>query len=304
MTPSVSERDVIGETSGLLGTLSAIMEAARPRQWTKNLFVFAGMVFTDNWRLLPIACTTFAAYCLMSSGVYILNDVRDRNQDALHPDKRNRPIPRGDLSVPTAALAGCILCLGGLGSAAILGLPSAGIAAGFLALQAAYTLVLKHLVLLDVFAIASAFVIRVVAGAVAIEVPASVWLLVCTLQLALFLGFGKRRHELLCMGERAGEHRETLDHYSVAFLDQLISIVLGALIVSYAVYSASSPTATSHPGMVATLPFVIYGIFRYLYLIHIKHMGGSPETMLLQDRPLQATLVLWIVVVVAAFRIR
>lgn len=283
--------------------VSALVEAARPRQWTKNLFVFAGLVFTDNWPLLPRVLLVFAAYCLMSSGVYLLNDVRDREADALHPEKCRRPIPRGDLSPGVATMTGLLACVAGWAMAALPGLPSALVAAAFLILQAAYTFHLKTLVLLDVFTIAAAFVLRVFAGAVAISVPVSEWLLVCTLLLALFLGFGKRRSELLQLTENAGQHRRSLDHYSVPFLDQLISIVLGALIVAYAVYSASSPTAKSHPGMIGTLPFVVYGVFRYLYLVQMKRMGGSPETILLQDRPLQIALLLWFAAVLVAFRL-
>jgi len=301
MTPP-TDRVVSSSSPSVLRTAAAVLEAARPKQWTKNLFVFAGMVFTDNWRLLPDVLLIFGGYCAMSSGIYLLNDVRDRKQDAVHPEKRRRPIPRGDLSPTTAAIVGVVLCGIGLLITATSGWTSALVAGGFVLLQGAYTLVLKHLVLLDVFSIAAAFILRVIAGAVAIRVPVSEWLLVCTLLLALFLGFGKRRHELIVLSENPGQHRRALDHYSVAFLDQLISIVLGALIVAYAVYSASSPTATSHPGMVATLPFVVYGVFRYLYLVHMKHLGGSPELVLLQDRPLQASLLLWFVAVVAAFR--
>lgn len=304
MNPAAGSRPQAREVSGgLYHSAGALIESMRPRQWTKNLFLFVGLVFTDNWRLLPTALVAFVAYCLMSSGVYLLNDVRDRRQDMLHPEKRNRPIARGDLSSTAAAASGVVLAAAGLGFIFMLGVASGGVAVVFLVLQALYTLLLKRYVLVDVFAIAAAFVIRVIAGAVAIGVPSSEWLLVCTLQLALFLGFGKRRHELVQLAARAGDHRETLDHYSLAFLDQLISIVLGALIVSYSVYSASSPTAASHPRMVATLPFVIYGVFRYLYLIHIRHMGGSPETVLLRDRPLQLALLAWFLTVVAAFRL-
>lgn len=284
-------------------TLRAIGEAARPRQWTKNLFLFVGLVFTDSWDRLATAATAFLAYCLMSSGMYLLNDAWDHVRDAAHPEKRNRPIPRGDLRVTTAIVVGVFLCAAGLGLAGSLGTLSLAVAGTFVALQAAYTFILKSFVLIDVFTIAAAFVLRVVAGAVAISVPVSEWLLVCTLQLALFLGFGKRRHELLALSGRAPEHRATLDHYSVAFLDQMISIILGSLIVSYAVYSASSPTASAHPGMVATLPFVMFGVFRYLYLIQIKSLGGSPETILLEDRPLQGTLLLWFLTVVLVFRL-
>jgi len=281
----------------------ALFAAMRLRQWTKNLFLFIGMVFTDHWDLLPVAGAAFGLFCMMSSGTYLLNDVRDREKDHLHPEKRRRPVASGELPVPVAVVAGAVLALGGGALSWMLGPRFGMISAIFLVLQAAYTLVLKQAVLLDVFAIALAFVIRAVAGAAAVGVPDSVWLLVCTLQLALFLGFGKRRQELVELADQAGNHRGTLDHYSLPFLDQMISIVLGALVVSYAVYSVSSPTAASHPGMVFTLPFVLYGIFRYLYLIHMRRMGGSPEAILLQDRPLQIALVLWLACVVAAFRL-
>ncbi len=304
MQPMQPEGSREGMPRAPAASAGGLLEAMRPRQWTKNLFLFAGLVFTDNWRLLPTACSAFVAYCLMSSGVYLLNDVRDRDHDRLHPEKSLRPVARGAVAVPSAVGMGAVLCAAGLAICFAISLRSGAVAAGFLALQAIYTLALKHLVLLDVFGIAAAFVVRVIAGAVAIGVPSSEWLLVCTLQLALFMGFGKRRHELVELAELAGAHRGSLNHYSVAFLDQLISIVLGSLIVSYAVYSASSPTAASHPGMVATLPFVIYGVFRYLYLIHIQHMGGSPETILLKDRPLQVALITWFVAVVTAFRVR
>ncbi|NLI00688.1 MAG: decaprenyl-phosphate phosphoribosyltransferase [Chthonomonadales bacterium] len=285
-------------------TAVALLQAMRPRQWTKNLFLFVGMVFTDNWHLLPRALSAFVLFCALSSGMYLLNDVRDRERDRVHPTKRNRPVASGALAVGAATAFGIVLIAGGLAGALLLGRRFAATALLFVALQVAYTYGLKNAVILDVFAIAMAFVLRAIAGAAAVGVPDSVWLLVCTLQLALFLGFGKRRHELVELEQEAGSHRDTLDHYSVPFLDQMISIVLGALVVSYAVYSVSSPTAASHPGMVFTLPFVLYGIFRYLYLIHIRRMGGSPEAVLLSDRPLQMALLLWLLCVVAAFKLR
>jgi 4-hydroxybenzoate polyprenyltransferase len=229
--------------------------------------------------------------------------VRDRERDRLHPDKRKRPIASGDLPVLVATTMGIALITGGAAGAWLLGPRSGLIALAFVGLQAAYNLALRDAVLLDVFAIALGFVLRAVAGAAAIGVPDSVWLLVCTLQLALFLGFGKRRQELVELDAQAADHRDTLNHYSLPFLDQMISIILGALVVSYAVYSVSSPTAFAHPGLVFTLPFVLYGIFRYLYLIHMRHMGGSPEAILLEDRPLQLALALWLACVVAAFRL-
>ncbi len=285
-------------------TAAALFWAMRPRQWTKNLFLFAGLVFTDNWHMLPVAVAAFAIFCCLSSGMYLLNDVRDRDRDRLHPAKRLRPVASGQLSPGLASLAGVALLVGGCAASLAVNLRFAAVALVFVGLQFAYTFVLKHMVLLDVFAIALAFVLRAVAGSAAIAVPNSVWLLVCTLEMALFMGFGKRRHEIVELTEQAGNHRNTLDHYSVPFLDQMISIVLGALVVSYAVYAAASPTAAAHPGLVYSLPFVMYGIFRYLYLIHMCNMGGSPEIIVLKDRPLQATLILWLAFVIAAFRFR
>ncbi len=285
-------------------TATALFRGMRPRQWTKNLFLFAGLVFTDHWDMMPVALGAFAIFCCLSSGMYLLNDVRDRDRDRLHPAKRLRPVASGELSVGLATAAGIVLLGGGCAAAWTVNQPFAAIALVFVALQFAYTYALKQMVLLDVFAIALAFVLRAVAGSAAVAVPNSVWLLVCTLQVALFMGFGKRRHEIVELTEQAGNHRTTLDHYSVPFLDQMISIVLGALVVSYAVYAAASPTAAAHPGLVYSLPFVMYGIFRYLYLIHMRHMGGSPETIVLQDRPLQITIALWLAFVIGAFRFR
>lgn len=274
----------------------------RPRQWSKNLFVFVGMLFTATWMLLPRAIGAFVIYSLLSSAVYLLNDVRDRDRDVLHPEKRLRPIAAGRVPAGAAILCAAACLVAGLAATSLYGREFRVAAAAFVLLQAAYTIVLKRIVLLDVFAIAGAFVLRAMAGGYAVGVPNSVWLLVCTLQLALFLGFGKRRHELASLEEQAGNHRETLEEYSIPFLDQMISIVLGGLTVSYAVYSVISPTAVEHPTLALTLPFVMYGIFRYLYLIHIRHMGGSPETILFRDRPLQLALGGWLAVVVLALR--
>jgi len=294
------------------GIPGALLAAMRPKQWPKNLFVFVALVFTNQipaslhdprWRVLGIASLAFLLFCIVSGSIYLLNDVFDREQDRLHPLKRKRPIASGQLPVPIAIAAAIVLGLGGVAAGYLINTRFGLVISGYLALQVAYTFVLKHHVLLDVFAIAGGFVFRAVAGAYAIVVPNSVWLLVCTLQLALFLGFGKRRHELTSLAEEAANHRRNLAHYSVPFLDQLIAISLGSLTVCYAIYTIMSPTAVQHPLLWMTLLNVMYGIFRYLYLIHIEHKGGSPETILLEDRPMQVNLLLWIVEVVAAFRV-
>ncbi len=297
---------------GLIDTPIALLLAMRPKQWTKNLFVYVALVFTnhlptslrdsENLRYFGIATTAFLLFCLISGSIYLMNDVADREQDRLHPIKQNRPIASGRLSWQVAVAASILFGWGGVATAFLINRAFGLVALAYYGLQIAYTYCLKHVVLVDVFAIAAGFVLRAVAGGFAIGAPNSVWLLVCTLQLALFLGFGKRRHELLSLAENARSHRQILEHYSVPFLDQLIAIVLGGLVVAYALYTISSPTAAQHPGLVITLPNVMYGIFRYLYLIHIQNKGGSPETILLEDRPMQLNLLLWFAEVVFAFK--
>jgi 4-hydroxybenzoate polyprenyltransferase len=295
------------------GVLSALFLAMRPRQWTKNLFIFAAVLFTDNiptslaqtakLRNFGIAVAAFLLFCLISGSIYLMNDVVDREQDRLHPDKRRRPIASGRLPVSMAVICSILFGWGGVAVGFAFNPRFGLVCLGYYLLQIAYTYVLKHQVILDVFAIAAGFVFRAVAGAFAIGVSNSVWLLVCTLQLALFLGFGKRRHELVSLADSAQSHRRILAHYSVPFLDQLIAIVLAGLTVSYALYTITSPTAAVHPALVMTLPNVMYGIFRYLYLIHIEHKGGSPETILLEDRPMQVNLLMWFAEVIVAFKL-
>jgi 4-hydroxybenzoate polyprenyltransferase len=290
----------------------AIIQAMRPRQWTKNLFVFIALLFTNNiplsmedhtrWRMVGLTFEAFLLYCLVSGSIYLMNDVADREQDRLHPEKRRRPIASGRLPWRLAAAVSILFGLGGVAIAFTLNYKFGYITLTYYLLQIAYTSIIKHIVLLDVFAIAAGFVIRAAAGALAIHVNISVWLLVCTMQLALFLGFGKRRHELVSLAENASNHRQILSQYSVPFLDQLNAIVLGGLTVSYALYTIISDTAIQHHYLVITLPNVMYGIFRYLYLIHIEHKGGSPETILLSDRPMQVNLLLWLLEVIIAFK--
>lgn len=280
----------------------ALLLAMRPKQWPKNLFLYVALVFTDQWAQFGIATLAFLLFCLVSGSIYLMNDVQDREQDRLHPEKRNRPIASGRLPVAVAVAASLLFGWGGVAAAFLFNLKFGLVTLGYYLLQIGYTLVLKHVVLVDVFAIAAGFVLRAVAGAFAIQVPNSVWLLVCMFLLALFLGFGKRRHELVSLAEEARNHRQTLQQYNAPFLDQLISIILGSLIVSYALYSITSPTAIKHPALVATLPFVMYGVFRYLYLIHMEHKGGSPETILLEDRPMQINLLFWFLTVLTAFK--
>jgi 4-hydroxybenzoate polyprenyltransferase len=263
----------------------ALLAALRPAQWSKNLLVFAGIVFAaqlGDARSWLWALTAFVAYCAASSAAYLVNDVRDADDDRRHPIKRGRPVARGEVSAHTALLLAAGLALAALLLVVPLGWATVALLAAFLALQAAYTLSLKRLALLDVFAIGALFVIRATAGAEAVEVRISPWLLVCTALLALFLALAKRRGELA-----AGVH--VPDGYSLALVDQLVAVVAASTVIAYSLY-----TFTAHStAMMATIPFVLYGIFRYLLLVHRDDLGEEPEQVLLTDRPILVTVALW-----------
>jgi 4-hydroxybenzoate polyprenyltransferase len=279
-------------------TLRLVLLSLRPEQWTKNLFVFAGVLFGGHLLDVPAmlrAVTAFVIFCALSGVVYIFNDLADRAADQRHPIKRLRPIPSGHLSSATAAIAAAILCLAALIAAALLSPMFAVLATTYVALLMLYSVVLKHLVIIDALTIAAGFVLRAAAGAVAVFVPISHWLLVCTTLLALFLVLSKRRHELTILADGAMTHRPILEEYSPYLLDQMIAVVTASTLVAYSVYSTSAETAerlkTTRLGL--TIPFVLYGIFRYLYLVHQKRAGGSPADLLLTDRPLLACVGLW-----------
>jgi 4-hydroxybenzoate polyprenyltransferase len=270
----------------------------RPRQWTKNLAVFAALIFAEQARNPVSVARTIAAFLLfslISGAVYVLNDIADAERDKVHPLKRLRPIASGRLSVPVAAIAAVIVAIAALGGAAMLNMPFFLTLAAFLLLQVLYSFCLKHAVILDVFAIAIGFVLRTVAGAEAITVDISSWLLICTMLLALFLALCKRRHEILLLDVDALSHRQILNEYSMGLLDQMISVVTSATLVSYALYTMSAETIAKFgtDRLIYTVPFVLYGIFRYLYLVHKKDGGGSPDTILLTDKPLIACILLY-----------
>lgn len=286
------------------GTLRALLRSMRPKQWPKNLLLFAGFLFTLNvqwapftesmWAYLGRASAAFGLFCLLSSGVYILNDIRDIDKDRRHPQKRHRPLASGALSPRLAATAAVCMLLFTLAGAYTLRPLFFLLCLVYLLMQVAYTLSFKHMVILDVFTIAIGFVLRAVSGAVAIHVAISPWLYIVTLLGALFLGLAKRRHELILLSDDAAHHRKILQEYSPAMLDQMISIVTAATIMAYSLYTFTSPSLPKNHGMMLTIPLVIYGIFRYLYLIHKKDAGGSPEEVLLRDRPVLITIVLWV----------
>lgn len=276
----------------------------RPRQWTKNGFVLAGVVFsglfTDQQALL-MAIAAFFVFCLISSAGYVCNDIRDKDEDALHPVKCHRPIAAQKVSVAQARMLAVLLLVLALWGGFAIGTSFGLLVVSYFLLTMAYSLWLKKIVLIDLLVLAGGFVLRAAAGALAVGVTISPWLLICTTLLSLFLGLGKRRHELLLLEEDASAHRATLQDYSPELLNQLLSSVTAATLVSYSIYTFTSGHG---PAMMLTIPFVLFGLFRYLYLIYCRDLGGSPEEILLTDRQLLATVILWGVAVLLILGIK
>ena len=272
----------------------AAVVALRPRQWLKNLLVFAGLVFAaklgDAGRWLE-AVAAFGAYCAVSSAAYLVNDLRDREVDRMHPVKRARPIARGELSPRRAVVLAAGLAAAALALAGVLGLVSVAFLLAFAGLQAAYSFSLKHVVLLDVLVIGSLFVIRAAAGAAAVDVRISPWLLLCTALLALFLALAKRRGELVLVGAQHTPGRPVLEGYSLELVDQLVAIVAASTVIAYSLYTL---TARDSKALLATVPFVIFGLFRYLLLVHRDDIGEEPEQVLLTDVPIILAVAGWI----------
>ena len=277
---------------------ASLIVSLRPDQWTKNLIVFAALIFAVQLfdpAALALASAAFLIFCGLSGAVYLINDVSDREADRQHPLKKMRPIASGALSPGTALAWAAVLIVVGLAAAFALR-PMFGVAAaGYVALVIWYSRALKHVVIVDVMAIAIGFVLRAVAGGLVIGVPISDWLLVCTILGALFLALAKRRHELTLLADGATGHRRILEEYDPYLLDQMIAVVAASTLVAYIIYCASPDTAERFGThwLVLTTPFPIYGIFRYLYLVHRKHGGGSPSDLLLRDRPLLGCVALW-----------
>jgi 4-hydroxybenzoate polyprenyltransferase len=277
----------------------------RPRQWVKNVFVLAPLVFAQelsNPTAVGSAFLGFALFCLLSSSVYVLNDLVDAESDRQHPDKRHRPIASGELARGPAAVLAVALALAGLAGARFLGPGFAAVATGYLLLNLAYSFFLKRVVIVDVMSVAAGFILRAWAGALVLDVALSRWLVLCTGLLALFLGFVKRRQELVARDLDGGQGREILREYSADFLDQMISVVTASTVVAYCLYAFDPDVArklgTEHLGL--TVPFVLFGIFRYLYLVHRRGQGENPTMLLLGDRPLLINLGLWAGAVVVA----
>ncbi|MCC7371338.1 MAG: decaprenyl-phosphate phosphoribosyltransferase [Chloroflexi bacterium] len=275
----------------------ALVRALRPKQWAKNLLVFAGLVFTYNLLnpgMLSRVALAFVVFCALSSAGYIWNDLRDVAADRLHPHKRHRPIASGQVPPALAVALGLVLGVAGLGLAVALGTSFALVASLYMLLTVTYSIWLKHLVLIDVFGISAGFVLRAVAGAVVIGVPVSPWLYFCTVLASLFLALGKRRNELELLASGAAGHRKNLEQYSLELVDQLILIVASVTIMAYSLYTFSAENLPRDHSMMLTIPVVVYGIFRYLYLVRVKRQGGAPEDLLLTDPGIFGTAVCWV----------
>lgn len=284
--------------------LTGLFKTMRPRQWLKNGLVFIPLFFdkklTDPDSLLRTVAA-FVLLCAMSSAVYIMNDLMDIDSDREHPEKRKRPLPSGRLSPTVAAVAGLVLGIGSLVAGFFLSIAFGFVLLAYLVMQVAYTFWLKHVVLLDVIIVATGFLLRVAAGVAVIEVERfSPWLYVCTFLLALFLALAKRRHELVLLGEGASNHRAILNEYNLDLIDRLIGIVTTSALVAYSLYTFLAEGLPENHLMMLTIPFVLYAVFRYLYLIHVRHEGGIPEEIFLRDRPMQLSLVIWAAVAFVA----
>lgn len=307
--------------------LQLILKEMRPRQWPKNAFVFLPLLFTvrqywrpfseSMWVFLTLTISAFVVFCFASGFVYFVNDLVDVEKDRAHPRKKNRPIASGALPENTARVVAVILLAITVASAVGLDLYSQTfplpaeapifpvrfaftlVTLTYLVLQVAYSFWLKNIVIVDVFCIAAGFVLRAVAGAAIIQVPISPWLYVLTTLLSLFIGFAKRRNELIILEDNAKNHRAILDEYSPDLLDQMISVTMACTVIAYMLYTFTAENLPKNHAMMLTIPFALYVIFRYLYLIHIKNEGGSPEELLLKDRPLFISIVLWGISVIA-----
>jgi 4-hydroxybenzoate polyprenyltransferase len=296
--PDASVREVPGRA-----VLWSLLVSVRPSQWTKNLLLFAGLLFgqrLSSARAVLAAGLGFLVFCALSGTVYLINDVLDRESDRRHPLKATRPVASGALPVPTALAVALVLGVAGLAAGFALNERFGIAASAYVALLALYSGPLKHLIIIDVLTVAIGFELRAVAGAWAVDVEISRWLLVCTILLALFIALAKRRHELILLADGATSHRPILGEYTPYLLDQMIAVVTASTVIAYMIYTVSPETQQKFgtPWLGLTIPFPLYGIFRYLYLVHRREGGGSPADLLLTDRPLLACVALWAVTVI------
>ncbi|MCK4330040.1 decaprenyl-phosphate phosphoribosyltransferase [candidate division WOR-3 bacterium] len=283
--------------------ISALIESMRPKQWTKNLLIFAGIVFSLNLfdpHLFLKVILAFGIFCLLSGAGYLINDVKDLKQDRAHPLKSRRPLPSGRLKVPVAIVSAILISGIALPLSFLLNRNFGLLALSYLLIIVSYSFWLKHIVILDILAVSFGFILRAVAGAVVIDVTISPWLVLCTLFLALFIVMSKRRHELSLLGENLIVHRRVLCEYNPHLLDQMVAIVTASTLTAYALYTTSPETVSKFGtgNMIFTFPFVLYGIFRYLYLVHTKNMGGNPELVFIKDQPMVGNIILYLIVVI------
>ena len=277
-----------------------LLRLMRPHQWVKNSFVLTGLIFGHAWHsptLVIQAFTAFAAFCLISSTIYVINDIIDIEEDKHHPTKRNRPLPSGKVTISTAAIFAAILGVAGLLLAALASYKVVIILLIYGLMNLAYSVKLKHIVILDVFIIATGFMLRILAGTLGLGIPPSQWLLLCGLMVTLFLGFSKRRAEIIVLSGDKTAHRKVLEEYSPVLLDKMIVITAAGLIMSYSLYTMSAETILIHrtANLVYTVPFVIYGVFRYIYLLHHQRSGGDPSRDLVRDPHMLTVLLAWFI---------
>lgn len=282
-----------------IGIPRAVLRELRPKQWLKNGLVFFGLIYALEFTNIPLllrAIVAFAAFCCIASAGYVYNDLRDVELDRRHPTKRMRPIAAGLISPALAGGLALTLFVAGFLLAATLGWPFVAICLGYVVLTASYSVWLKHVVILDVFAVSAGFVVRAVGGAIAVDVPISPWLYVCTVLGSLVIALAKRRSELATLEDGAEAHRPALEHYTTEFLDQLIVIAATASVMAYSLYTFSAENVPKNHLMMITIPIVLYGVFRYLFLVKVRDLGGSPEELLLSDRSLVLSVILFVVV--------
>ena len=293
----------IGKFQKWMGKMFNLLRLMRPHQWVKNTFVFVGLLFGHAWhdhKLVVQVVISFAAFCMVSSAVYIINDIVDRDQDRRHPEKGRRPLASGQVSVMAAASLAGLLGVFGLGLAYGASKVVVVILVAYALMNIAYSFRLKHVVILDVFIIATGFMLRILAGTLGVGIPPSQWLLLCGLMVTLFLGFTKRRAEIIALSEDKIVHRKVLEHYSPVLLDKMIGITAAGLIMSYSLYTMSPDTVRIHgtPNLIYTVPFVMYGVFRYIYLLHHQRRGGDTSKDLVHDIHLLVVVCAWLVATV------
>lgn len=285
----------ISPVAGRRSVVSLLLKTMRPKQWTKNLVIFAGLIFSQKAFIDGNFLTTlvgFVVFCLLSGSVYLINDLVDVEKDRTHPEKRHRPLASGELKTSAAIIGALFFSLASLAGAFFLQTGFGAIALAYFLITLSYTFKLKNIVIIDVIVIAAGFVLRALAGVVVIKVDISPWLLVCTFLLALFLALTKRRHEIALLNDKANSHRRILDEYQPEMLEQMISVVTSSTVMAYSLYTFTSGHSVY---LMATIPFVVYGVFRYQYLVHSKDIGGSPETALLKDLPMVFNILLWVI---------